>query len=61
MLYEAAAQISQVIMFIHTAVLICMCNDHNRLYGKSRDCMEFSEQTQITKMSQFESPREPVL
>lgn len=46
---------------IHTCVLICMCNDHNRLYGKSKDCMESSEQTQIAKMSRFESQRELVL
>lgn len=51
MVYEAAIQILQVTMFIHTSVLICMCNDHTRLYGKSRDRIESSEQTQITKMS----------
>lgn len=61
MIHENANQKLQVTMFIHTCVLICMCNDHNRLYGKSKDCMESSEQTQIAKMSRFESQRELVL
>lgn len=51
-IYHTTTEILQITLIIHTTVLICTCCDHIRLYEKSSDCMESSEQTQISRMSQ---------